>query len=443
MREMNLPEHWKTMPLVELYELPRGWVWKTLQEVCLAPQYGWTTKASPHGTVQLLRTTDITTGLLNWDTVPFCSEEPPDKEKYLLKTGDIVISRAGSVGYSHLVKNPPDAVFASYLIRFRPLPMVDADYLSFFLQSSFYWNAISTTKMGSTLPGVNATKLKRVPVPLPPLPEQRAIAHVLQTIQEAKITRQREIALAREHKAALIDYLFSHGTKGEPRKQTEIGEIPERWKTMPLVELYELPRGWVWKTLQEVCLAPQYGWTTKASPHGTVHLLRTTDITTGLLKWDTVPFCSEEPPDKEKYLLKTGDIVISRAGSVGYSHLVKNPPDAVFASYLIRFRPLPMIDADYLSFFLQSSFYWNTISTTKMGSTLPGVNATKLKRIPVPLPPLPEQRTIAQVFQAIEEKIAALEQEVIYLDELFYAMLEELMTGQRTALPLLENGVIQ
>ena len=67
----------------------------------------------------------------------------------------------------------------------------------------------------------------------PPLPEQRAIAHVLQTIQEAKFTRQREITLERERKAALMDYLFSHGTKGESRKQTEIGEIPESWEVIP------------------------------------------------------------------------------------------------------------------------------------------------------------------------------------------------------------------
>ena len=211
--------------------------------------------------------------------------------------------------------------------------------------------------------------------------------------------------------------------------------FPKSWE----VELSELPKGWVWTTLQEVCLAPQYGWTTKASPHGTLHLLRTTDITTGSLNWDTVPFCSEEPPDKEKYLLKTGDIVISRAGSVGYSCLVKNPPHAVFASYLIRFRPLPMIDAHYLSFFLKSSFYWNAISAEKTGSTLPGVNATKLKRLPILLPPLPEQRAIAHVLQTIQEAKTALEQEMVHLDELFHAMLNELMTGQRSAVSLIDT----
>ena len=93
----------------------------------------------------------------------------------------------------------------------------------------------------------------------PPLPEQRAIAHVLQTIQEAKSTRQRELALERERKAALMDYLFSHGTKGEPRKQTEIGEIPESWKL---------------GTIGEICerIIDYRGRTPKFSESGIVHL---------------------------------------------------------------------------------------------------------------------------------------------------------------------------
>ena len=96
---------------VGLSELPDGWVWTTLGEISQPPQYGWTTSAQNRGKLRLLRTTDITSGSIDWEAVPFCQKEPDDKKKYLLKDGDIVISRAGSVGFSCLIKGPKQAVF--------------------------------------------------------------------------------------------------------------------------------------------------------------------------------------------------------------------------------------------------------------------------------------------------------------------------------------------
>ena len=102
-------------------ELPKGWIVVTLGEVCSKPQYGYTTKSCPEGRVQYLRTTDLSSGKVNWGTVPYCLTEPDKVDKYQLEHNDIVISRAGSVGYHHLIKSPPNnAVFASYLIRFKP-----------------------------------------------------------------------------------------------------------------------------------------------------------------------------------------------------------------------------------------------------------------------------------------------------------------------------------
>ena len=98
--------------------MPEGWILETLGGICEKPQYGWTTKANKdYGHVKLLRTTDITSGSLNWGTVPFCSEIPDNLEKYLLQAGDIVISRAGSIGVSYLLGSVERAVFASYLVE--------------------------------------------------------------------------------------------------------------------------------------------------------------------------------------------------------------------------------------------------------------------------------------------------------------------------------------
>ena len=82
----------------------------------------------------------------------------------------------------------------------------------------------------------------------------------------------------------------------------------------------QIPQGWAASKIGEVCKSSQYGYTAKAGVSGRVHFLRTTDITSGSINWNTVPYCDIPEVDESKYLLKDGDVVISRAGSVGFSH---------------------------------------------------------------------------------------------------------------------------
>ena len=198
--------------------------------------------------------------------------------------------------------------------------------------------------------------------------------------------------------------------------------------------LSKLPEGWLWTRLGEVCLDPQYGWTTSAAVKGSLHLLRTTDITAGDIHWDSVPFCKQEPPEKQKYLIKDGDIVISRAGSVGYSHLIRIPKEAVFASYLIRFRPL--VDEAYLAYFLKSPSYWESISEKSLGIAIPNVNASKLKQVVVPLAPLPEQHRIVakieELFTRLDAGEKALKQVKAQLGRYRQAVLKHAFEGELT-----------
>ena len=113
-----------------------------------------------------------------------------------------------------------------------------------------------------TLPSVISQFL----LPLPPLPEQRAISRVLRAVQQARETRLHEITLERERKAALMEHLFTHGTKGEPTKQTEMGEMPESWK----VEKFE-------KVIASSAFGPRFS-SEYYDPEGNVATLRTTDM---------------------------------------------------------------------------------------------------------------------------------------------------------------------
>ena len=164
------------------------------------------------------------------------------------------------------------------------------------LDPHFFYHALLNLKVPNKGYNRHYRYLREFSVVCPPLPEQRAIAHVLQTIQEAKFTRQRELALEHERKAALMDYLFSHGTKDEPRKQTEIGEIPESWKVVRLGHLIDIRHGYAFKS--------QY-----FTESGDIVLTPGNFLVTGGLYWGAkTKFTSQEYP--AEFLFEPGDLVV-------------------------------------------------------------------------------------------------------------------------------------
>ena len=150
----------------------------------------------------------ITSGQIDWSSVPFCTEAPPDLEKYLIRENDIVISRAGSVGVSYLITKVEPAVFASYLIRFRPGPQVLPEYLAYFLKSPAYWKQIADNTSGIAIPNVNASKLQEVRLHLVPLDQQRLIVAEIEKqfsrLDKAVAGLQRVKANLKRYKAAIL-----------------------------------------------------------------------------------------------------------------------------------------------------------------------------------------------------------------------------------------------
>ena len=250
--------------------------------------------------------------------------------------------------------------------------------------------------------------LANLEIPLPPLPEQRAIAHVLQTIQEAKSARQRELALERERKAALMDYLFSHGTKGEPRKQTEVGNIPESWEVV---------------RLEDVCT-----------------------FTTGKLNSEQAkadgryPFftCSQETFRIDSYSFDQEAILLAGNNARGIFSVkyYKGRFDAYQRTYVITIKDTKQLSYQY---FLYDLFLkLELLKRRSIGATTKYLTTPIIKNLGLTLPSSSEQLMISSVLWSCDEKIAALEQEAERLDELFHAMLDELMTGKRSAVSLID-----
>jgi type I restriction enzyme S subunit len=161
--------------------LPDGWKWVKLKEICERIDYGFTASADFSITEpRFLRITDIQNGQVNWTKVPGCKISFREEETNKLIDGDIVFARTGgTTGKSFLIKQPPRSVFASYLIRLRLNNDISAEYIYAFLQSNSYWQQIRQSARGGAQPNVNAQLLGSIILPLPPLAEQKRIVAIL------------------------------------------------------------------------------------------------------------------------------------------------------------------------------------------------------------------------------------------------------------------------
>lgn len=420
--------------IVEETDIPEGWGWSTLGDVSEKPQYGWTTKANhSDGELKLLRTTDITSGSVDWSSVPYCTEAPEDIEKYLVESGDILISRAGSVGVSFLINKPERAVFASYLIRFRPKSDIDTKYFYYYLKSPAYWEAIGASKSGIAVPNVNASKLAQVPIPIAPPERQKGIVAEIEKqfsrLDEAVANLQRVKANLKRYKAAVLKAAVegrlveteaelarregrSYETGAqllqrilETRRSQWQGKGKYKEPVAPnATDLPGLPDGWVWASVDQLLMSLRNGLSKKPedSQPG-IPILRISAVRP--LELDTMDRRFYRPQSNEHvddYKLEEGDVLFVRYNGtkelVGVCALVNMVPGAIlYPDKLIRGRVVSeqQVLPSYLAIAAnvgESRQHIDELIKTTAGQQ--GIAGGEIKKMPIPLPPYSEQHRI-------------------------------------------------
>ncbi len=205
----NFPLQWKMVRLEEVASYINGYAFKPSD---------WGTKGLPIIRIQNL---NDPTKQYNY----FAGQIP---ERYLVREGDILISWSASLGT--YMWSGTDAWLNQHIFK----AIVKENII---FRDYFYWvmtrqieHIAAEQTYGSTMKHVVQKSFLNSQIPLPPLSEQHAIAKVLRTMYKAILLRRDELELGRERKAALMEYLFTHGAHNEPIKRTEIGEIPESWQ---------------------------------------------------------------------------------------------------------------------------------------------------------------------------------------------------------------------
>ncbi len=159
--------------------------------------------------------------------------------------GAILVSVRAPVGDVNIA--PYECCIGRGLAAIQPTTEANTKYLFYCL--GFHKNRFEEQSSGSTFKSINKGVLKDFLTPLPPLSEQKAIAHVLSTVQRAIETTEKVIEASRELKRSLMNHLFTYGSvpvneaEQVPLKETEIGPVPESWEVAEVGELGDIITG--------------------------------------------------------------------------------------------------------------------------------------------------------------------------------------------------------
>ena len=344
----------------------------SLADVCESVRYGYTASANqdPCGP-RFLRITDIVPESLEWDRVPFCEISDEEKERFQLVVGDIVVARTGAtVGYAKLIRENVDAVFASYLVRFRVDPAkAHPAYVGCLIESQTYKAFVQSRIGGAAQPNASAPVLGAFRFRLPPKQSQQQIAEILSAYDDLIENNRRRMALLEESARLLYrEWFVRLRFPGHEHTRIVFG-VPAGWKRKTLGDLCREIR----ETVAPDALEPD-------TPYiGLEHLPRRS-ISLG--EWGTA-----EQVTSSKHRFRAGEILFGKIRP--YFHKVGVAfVDGVASSDAIVIRP---VDENLHSLVLMTvasdEFVAVTAQQMKEGSKMPRADWKQMQRYVVPLPP--------------------------------------------------------
>lgn len=327
----------------------------------------------------------------------------------LIPKGNVIIATRVGLGKVCLLEN--DTAINQDLKGVLPKNANVVDKLFLFHWLKSVSDVIIGHGTGATVQGVKIPFIAGLNIPIPPLPEQKRIAVVLEetfdAIAKTKENAEKNLANARE--------LF------ESYLQSEL--LNDKWEQ---------------KLLGEVCEGIEYGTSSKSKKSGKVPVLRMGNIQNGRIDWTKLVY-SDDKTEIKKYLLKHNDVLFNRTNSpewVGKTAIYKSERPAIFAGYLIRIhRKEKLLDADYLNYFLNSDMamkYGKTVTISSVNQA--NINGAKLMRYPIPVPPIAEQKNIVKRLNSLATEIQRLDsvytRKISDLEELKKSILLKAFSGE-------------
>lgn len=357
---------------------------------------------------------------------------PAQIAKFSLRAGDVMITKDSEdptdiAVPSCVMEDFESPVLCGYHLALLRPRHIHGPFLAWALRSWGVNNQFVRRANGATRFGITSGVISSTVLPLPPLPEQRKIAAILSSVDEAIAATEAVIAQTRRVKEGLLQDLLTRGIGrgGRPHtrfKQTEIGEIPESWEVRRLGEEADVRSGIAKNSKREL------------TDPVSIPYLRVANVQDGYLDLEEIKSITIERRDVARYALKPGDVLMNEGGDIdklGRGDVWQGQiTPCVHQNHVFSVRCGRRLLPRYLSFLAESSLgksYF--LRTGKQTTNLASINKTQLRNFPLPLPGLDEQEAIVTRINAVRGEVDASVAQCTQLRQLKQGLLQDLLTG--------------
>lgn len=401
----------------EIGDLPNEWDVKTIHSITTDMLQGVNTAIDIPEYVEdgipMLKANNIIDGTVNFSTSDHISHKTFLKysDRFKLRKFDFLFSNIGArLGTGSLLKSDIPCTFAWNVMRITPdQKVINPAFLEHIMNSKIMNNQIMNNISGSGMGFVPKNVLRNLQLPLPPTKaEQTAIATALTDADALISSLEKLIEKKRNIKQGAMQQLL------KPKK----GWVTKKFKDKDVTNLITCG----------IAATPEY-----VSEFIGYPFLSSTNVKDGKIVWSNYKHIGKDlhsmlyrnnPPQR-------GDILYSRVGTIGEAAIVE--VDFEFSVYvsLTLIKTGKLIYNEYLKHLLNSDHYKKLAqSTVLMGGGVGNLNVNVVREWDIPVPPINEQKEIAEILNNITEEISALEKKLSKSKMLKQGMMQELLTGK-------------
>ena len=408
------------------YELPKGWGWTTLPELCVLPITDGThqtpTYTDKANGIPFLSSKDVTSQKIDWTNIKYITKDLHEilYKRIAPQKNDILLAKNGTTGVAAIVED--ERVFDIYvtLAVIRPSNFIDPKFLLYIINSVFCKKQFNDHLTGIGLPNLHLTDIKKTIIPVPPYKEQVKIVDTINRlfkwIDVVDKGRLNTNELISQTKAKILD-LAIHG-KLVPQDPTDEPASKLIKRINPKAEItcdnghyQKLPKAWCLTKVKDVFIINPKNKVNDDIETGFVPMTNISDgfsnnFTFETRKWATI---------KSGFThFANGDIAVAKISPClenRKSMVLSNLPNGVGAgtTELFVFRPLCVIQQYGLYFFKTYFFINQCIGTFNgvVGQQRVGKNI--VEEISFPLPPIKEQHRIVAKVEEIFAQLDTIE----------------------------------